>query len=124
MQGFAYRSIDPRALFDTLDGDLESFRHLSETFLRIVPPMMQRLELAGRNGQWPMAALESHSIAGTAVLVGAALLARLARDAEALAKRGDGAALLACLPALRAEFAQAIEEVRHSVRSFAGPESA
>lgn len=114
MQRIKYQSIDPRVLLEAVGQHRESFRDMSLTFLRIAPPMLQRLQEAAQAGDCGRAALESHSLKSTAALVGADALARMLAGIEGLSRRAERIPADA-LPGVAAELAKVMREVRDSI---------
>lgn len=111
-----YRVIDPDVLMKAVGGDPRSFCELSETFLRIAPPMLARLEQAIAAGNHAAAAIEAHSFKSTTSLVGALQLPRLAEGLEMLVQSGDLQGAAALLQSLAAEFTVVMQEVRASMK--------
>lgn len=122
-QHHAFQAIDPLVLMKAVGDDASAFRELSETFLRIAPPMVSRLGQAVAAGDLDSAVMESHSLKSTTALVGAAKLTSLVEALERLARSGDSQGIAATLPQLVAEFALVMQEVRISEES-ARPASA
>lgn len=118
MRANPYRCIDPNVLLQAVGDDAASFRQLSQTFLRITPPMLAKLEEALRAGNCDKAVLETHSLKSSASLVGAARLAGMFAELEGMARRGDVATAASALPAAADELAQVMLEVRDSVGTF------
>ena len=115
MQGHQYRTIDPLVLLHAVGNDAGAFRELSQTFLRITPPMLARLEKALAARDSANVVLEAHTLKGTTALVGAACATRLAHEIEALSRGGDADGAARLLPALATEFALVAREVLRSV---------
>lgn len=112
-----YRHIAPLLLMEAADGDIEVFRDLSRTFLRIAPPMLEQVKKAALAGDLSSALRESHSFKGTAALVGAERLAQMAETIENLSRGGDSSEIVRSLPELAQEFVQVMKEVRDSIDS-------
>lgn len=115
-----YHHIDPFVLFGTIGEDLESFRALSQTFLDIAPPMLERLEQAILAGNSQLALYESHSLKGSTSLIGAVQLSSLLQDIESLppgALKDGGVPRIAELVRI---FDIVMQEVRSSIVHFQG----
>ncbi len=113
-----YHHTDPGLLYRTVDGDLDMFRELVAIFVRTVPSLLADADAAFAGRHWPALTLASHSIAGSAMTVGAAQLAEGARRIEAHARAGADAQLAEALAQLREELARALDELVHSVRHY------
>jgi len=116
-----YQSIDPAVLLAAVGGDLPSFHEMSQTFLRIAPPMLAKLETAISLGDCAKIAQESHSLKGTTSLVGASKLTGLVQDIELRGKRGETGGFAAVLHEVTQEFSIVMEEVQASILDFQGP---
>ena len=114
-QQHPYRAIEPQILMKAVGGDPGAFRELSETFLRIAPPMFARLEQASAAADHAAAAMEGHSLKSTTALVGAAQLTRLVETMETFARRHDVHGATMALPLLAAEFVLVMQEVKISM---------
>ena len=110
-----YQAIDPSVLLKTVGGDIGSFRRLSDTFLRIAPSTMRRLEEAVLAGKCAEAALESHTFKGTVALVGAIQLIKIIEDIEGLSRHGDLDGSAQLLPQLARDFSVVMQEVQTSI---------
>ncbi|GIZ52802.1 Hpt domain-containing protein [Noviherbaspirillum aridicola] len=115
-----YSHIDPEVLLDMIERDPDDFAQLSQTFLRIAPPGMQRLEAAAGAGDAGAVRHESHALKGSLMLVGASACAGQANELERAAMEARAEDFPALLPALRTEFAAVLAEVAASIVEF-GP---
>jgi HPt (histidine-containing phosphotransfer) domain-containing protein len=113
-----YYAIDPFVLLKAVGEDMDSFRRLSGTFLRIAPSTLARLEETVAANDNAKAALTVHSFKGTAALVGANRLIKIIEAVEYLCKRGDMDSIAALLPALTHEFGTVMLEVQASIIDF------
>lgn len=120
MQFKQYLTIDPHVLLTAAGDDIALFGTLSRTYLRVAPPMLERLEQAALAGDWDRAAQESHALKGTTSLVGAARLTQMVEDIGQMARQGDRDRILLALAGLTHEFGQVMQEVQESLRSVHG----
>ena len=111
-----YRVIDPVVLMNAVGNDIDAFRELPATYLRIAPPMLARLEQAVAAADHEVAAVESHSLKSSTALVGAVQLTRLVEAMETFARRADARGAAMTLPILATEFALVQQEVRDSIQ--------
>lgn len=109
-----YQHIDPHVLLAAAAEDVEAFADLSNTFLRIAPPMLARLQQGEAAGDHAVSVREAHSLKSTAALIGAARLARMAEDIETQARAGHDDNVRA-LDGLAHELACVMDEVRTSI---------
>lgn len=109
-----YQHIDPHVLLAAAAEDIEAFTDLSNTFLRIAPPMLARLQQGEAVGDHAVSMREAHSLKSTAELIGAARLARMAEDIESQARAGQGD-IVRALDGLAHELACVMDEVRASI---------
>lgn len=115
MQHSPYQSIDPQVLLKAVGGDLDAFRSMTETYLRIAPPMLARLQQAAAAGDGAAVTRESHALKGTTALVGAARLTQQLAQIESLARSAALELLPTLLPALEPEFRHVMQEVAASI---------
>jgi HPt (histidine-containing phosphotransfer) domain-containing protein len=116
----AYRHIDPHVLLRAAAGDLATFRALSQTFVAIAPPMLQRLQAALAAGEARALCHESHALKGTVALVGAAALAAALQRLESAAAGGQLGAAAELGDGLAGAFGQVLAEVERSIAEFDG----
>lgn len=116
----SYVQIDPWLLLRAAADDLESFRALSETYLLIAPPMLERLRAARLAGDLAALAHESHALKGSAALLGASGLCSLLQEIESAARAGQLPAEAARWDQLEQQFAAVAAEVGLSIVQFDG----
>lgn len=104
--------LDPNVLLDAVAGDSAAFRQLMSTFLRVAPPMLERLARAVASGDAALSAREGHALRGSAALVGAQQLLALVERLEGQARLGSAGALAPCMPAIDAELQRVLASVR------------
>jgi HPt (histidine-containing phosphotransfer) domain-containing protein len=106
-----YQYIAPQVLLNAAGDDLDTFRMLSQTFLKITPPMFERLQHAMVAGDDKEIAQACHALRGSTSLIGATRLtaALQAIESAALAGTANGA------PAERAGLPQLMESVMQEV---------
>jgi len=120
MRDHPYQHIDPLVLYQAAAADLDAFRDLSNTYLEIAPPMLDRLEQAALAGDCAAAAYESHSLKGTTSLVGATHLTDMLKEIEVLARRNEIGGVALYVPELKRLFSAVTLEVQESIAHFHG----
>ena len=115
-----YQHIDPLVMLNAVGKDLDAFRSLSKTFLRLAPPMFERLEGAIMAGDRKASLHEVHSLKGTTSLIGAGQLTELLKDIEGLLWREAQGGFVQYVPELTRLFGLVMQEVRASVVDFQG----
>jgi HPt (histidine-containing phosphotransfer) domain-containing protein len=117
-----YQHIRPQALLDNIEGDVELFLQLSQTFMRNTPPTVTQLTTACRNGDLPAAVRLAHSLKNTADIIGAASLSALARNLETMARETAGQPMQpeSLLSAISEELVFVYAEVRAAMLSISG----
>lgn len=118
-----YVQIDPWLLLRAAADDLESFRALSETYLLIAPPMLERLRAARLAGDLAALAHESHALKGSAALLGATGLCALLQQLESAARAGQAPADAGLWQQLEGRFEAVAAEVALSIAQFDGTPS-
>ncbi len=119
-----YTCIDPLVLYDEAGRDLAFFVSLSRTFLDIAPPMFDRLERAILADARVTVIHESHSLRGSAALVGARQLSNLLQEMEQLARQNSETSFISHLPELTRLFTLVLREVQLSITHFRGTPTA
>ncbi len=89
---------------DRMDGDVELFRQVLESFIVLAPKALERIGAALDAGEAADLHRHLHSLAGSASMVSAEVLARLARELEHQALEGRTAGIARGLVQLHAEF--------------------
>ncbi len=89
---------------DRMDGDVELFRQVLDSFIVLAPRALQRIGAALEAGEAADLHRHLHSLAGSASMVSAEVLARLARELEQQALEGRTAGIARGLVQLHAEF--------------------
>lgn len=115
-----YAHINPTVLLDVVENDADSFVQLSQTFLRVGPPNLQRVEAAIRERDSAAVRDESHSLKGSLMLIGATRCAQHAYDLECAGAQQRVADFDGAWTRLRDEFARVLSEVTASIAEF-GP---
>ena len=88
-------------------------------FLEDMPRYLEDLDAAAAVGRTPDLRYTAHAIKGAAGNLGAAGLAELARELEALSEAGQGDAAARLLPRLRAEYTLVMQELQHELEAEA-----
>ncbi|WP_293779393.1 Hpt domain-containing protein [uncultured Oxalicibacterium sp.] len=109
---------DPRVLLHALDQDIDAFISLSNTFLDITPPMLDRLQAAVAASQPAEIALESHTLKNTLALVGAKALANCLQEIEIRAHQGIANGYGDLIKNLPEQIQQVQQEVRDHIRHY------
>lgn len=115
-----YHYIDPVVMHNAVGKDLDAFRSLSKTFLRLAPPMFERLERAFLAGDSKASLHQVHSLKGTTSLIGAAQLTQLLKDIENLLWRKEQGSFVQYIPELTRLFGLVMQEVQASIVDFQG----
>lgn len=120
MSSTPYEHIDPNFLYVTAGSDLETFRLLAQTFLKIAPPMFARLETAARESDPLRCAAEAHSLRGATCLLAASRLSDLLGQLEVSCRQSAPEMPPVDLPALRSLFDKVTQEVEICLHHFTG----
>jgi PAS domain S-box-containing protein len=84
----AEAAFDEKKALDRMDGDVELFRQVLDSFIDLAPKALERIGAALEEGDGPAVHRHLHSLAGSASMVSAEVLAKLARTLEEQALEG------------------------------------
>ena len=93
-----------RKALDRMDGDAELFHQVLDSFVALAPRVLEKIGAAVEHGEAAEVHRHLHSLAGSASMVSAEVLAKLARELEQQALAGRTTGLARGLIQLRAAF--------------------